>query len=156
MDGRREQLQEKIERLLKETAEAAAELQKIDGTQPEVPHYSQIEKAAHATGQQLSRRIQEVRLQEVALAAAPQVACPTCGDVYEAVHPRRTLHSIDGEVEAMEPQAHCTRCRRDFFPSAGSIGRRSRQHFWRQSAGLSHRPCRATSAGRRKPDRTRL
>lgn len=36
-------------------AEVSAELQKIDGSQPEVPHYSQIEQTVHATGQQLSR-----------------------------------------------------------------------------------------------------
>jgi len=40
MDGRREQLQKKLEDLLKETAKVSAELQKIDGSQPEVPHYS--------------------------------------------------------------------------------------------------------------------
>lgn len=122
MDDRREQLQKKLDHLLQETAEVSAELQKIDGSQPEVPHYSQIEKTAHATGQQLSRRIQQTRLQEVALAATPQAACPTCGDVCEVAHPRRTMTSIDGPVEAMEPQAHCPRCRRAFFPSKGQIG----------------------------------
>lgn len=122
MDGRREQLREKLEHLLKETAEVSAELQKIDGSQPEVPHYSQIEKRAHATGQQLSRMIQQARLEEVALAQRPQAACPTCGDVYEVAHPRRPLKSIDGQVEAMEPKSHCPRCRRDFFPSASSTG----------------------------------
>lgn len=122
MDGRVEQLRKKLEQSLKAAAEAAAELQKIDGSQPEVPHYSQIEKTAHGTGQQLSRMIQIARLQEVASAAAPQAACPTCGDVCEVAHPRRTLKSIDGSVEALEPQAHCPRCRRAFFPSTGAAG----------------------------------
>ena len=118
MDGRREQLQKKLEQLLKETAKVSAELQKIDGTQPEVPHYSQIEMTAHATGQQLSRMIQQARLQEVALAARPQAACPTCGDVCEVAHPRRSLTSIDGPVEALEPKAHCPRCR----PCLATVG----------------------------------
>jgi hypothetical protein len=122
MDGRREQLQKKLEDLLQAAAEVSAELQKMDGPQPEVPHDSQIEKTAHATGQQLSRRIQQARLQEVALAATPQAACPTCGDVCEAAHPRRSLKSIDGHVEALEPKAHCPRCRRDFFPSTCATG----------------------------------
>lgn len=122
MDGRRKQLQKKLDDLLKAAAEVSAELQKIDGTQPEVPHYSQIEKAAHATGRQLSRMVQQARLQEVALATTPQAGCPTCGDVCEVAHPRRTLKSIDGDVEAMDPKAHCPRCRRDFFPAASSLG----------------------------------
>lgn len=50
MDGRETQLRGKMQQLLKETAEVAAELQKIDGTQAEIPHYSQIENAASMTG----------------------------------------------------------------------------------------------------------
>ena len=122
MDGRIEQLREKLDHLLKAAAEVSAELQKLDGTQPEVPHYSQIENAAHETGQKLSRMIQQSRIQDVALAAAPQAACPTCGDVCEVAHPRRTIKSIDGPVETLEPKTHCPRCRRDFFPSAGPSG----------------------------------
>ncbi|MBX3439026.1 MAG: hypothetical protein KF861_16165 [Planctomycetaceae bacterium] len=124
MDGRVEQLQEKLRQLLKETAEVSAEIQRIDGSQAEVPHYSQIEDAAHATGQELSRMIQQSRVREVALAARPQAACPTCGDVCEVAHPRRSIQSIDGPVETLEPKAHCPRCRRDFFPSTGSTGAR--------------------------------
>jgi len=37
-----------LDQLLKETAKVSAELEKVDGTQPEVPHYSQIEMTAHA------------------------------------------------------------------------------------------------------------
>lgn len=122
MDGRIDKLRKKLDELLKETAEVSAELQKIDGTQPEVPHYSQIENTAHETGEQLSRLIQQSRIREVALASAPQAACPRCGDVCEVWHPRRKLKSIDGPVDVLEPQAHCPRCRRAFFPSAGPTG----------------------------------
>jgi DNA repair exonuclease SbcCD ATPase subunit len=122
MDGRVEQLRGKLDRLLKETAEVSAELQKIDGSQAEVPHYSEIENTAHETGQQLSRMIQQSRIREVALANSSQAACPSCGDVCEVAHPKRDLKSIDGVVDAMEPKAHCPRCRRDFFPSACAIG----------------------------------
>jgi hypothetical protein len=116
------QLQEKMRHLLKETAEVSAEIQRIDGSQAEVPHYSQIEEAAHETGKELSRMIQQSRICEVALTAPPQAACPTCGDVWEVAHPRRSIKSIDGPVETLEPKAHCPRCRRDFFPSAGPSG----------------------------------
>ena len=40
MDGREAHLREKMQQLLKETAAVAAELQKLDGTQAEIPHYS--------------------------------------------------------------------------------------------------------------------
>jgi hypothetical protein len=122
MDGRVEELREKLRGLLKETAEVSAELQGIDGTQAEVPHYSQIEDVAHNTGRELSRLIQQARICEVTLAAPPQAGCPTCGDVCEVAHPRRSIQSIDGPVETLEPKAHCSRCRRDFFPSAGPFG----------------------------------
>lgn len=129
MDGRETQLREKMQRLLKETAEIAAELQKVDGTQIGIPHYSQIESAAAMTGRELAQFIQQVRIEEIALTQGPQSACPTCGDVCNIAHPRRTLESIVGRVEIMEPKAHCPRCRRDFFPSTTPPRtRRTRTH----------------------------
>lgn len=125
MDGRETQLKGKMQQLLKETAEVAAELQKIDGTQAEIPHYSQIENAACMTGRQLAQLIQQSRIEEIALTQGPQSACPTCGDVCQVSHPRRTLESIAGRVEVMEPKAHCPRCRRDFFPSKSPTRARS-------------------------------
>ena len=49
MDGRIEELQEKLRHHLKEAAERSAEIPRLDGTQAEVPHDSQIENVAHAT-----------------------------------------------------------------------------------------------------------
>ena len=49
MEGRVEQLRERLRALLKETAEVSAENPNLDGTQAEVPHDSQIENVAHAT-----------------------------------------------------------------------------------------------------------
>lgn len=122
MEGRREQLQERMRRLLKEAAEVAAELQRISGSQAAVPHYSEIEDAAHETGRELSRMIQQTRVQEISLAMTPQAGCPTCGDVCEVEHPRRTINTVDGPVEMLEAKAHCPRCRRAFFPSASPVG----------------------------------
>ena len=125
MEGRVEELREKLRHHLKEAAEVSAEIQKLDGSQAEVPHYSQIENVAHETGKELSRMIQQSRVCEVALTAAPQAACPTCGDVCAVKHPQRTINSMDGPVETLEPKAHCPRCRRAFFPSEGSTGAQS-------------------------------
>ena len=96
MEGRVEQLRERLRALLKETAEVSAENPNLDGTQAEVPHDSQIENVAHATGKELSRMIPQSRVWEVALTSAPQAGCPICGDVCELCHPRRSINSIDG------------------------------------------------------------
>ena len=102
MDGRVEELQEKLRHHLKEAAERSAEIPRLDGTQAEVPHDSQIENVAHATGKELSRMIPQSRIREVALGSVPQTGCPTCGEV---CHPRRSINSIDGPVETLEPKA---------------------------------------------------
>ena len=108
MDGRIEELQEKLRHHLKEAAERSAENPRLDGSQAEVPHDSQIENVAHATGKELSRMIPQSRVREVALARASQAGCPTCG---ELCHPRRSFNSIDGPVETLEPKAYCPRFR---------------------------------------------
>ncbi|MCA8996706.1 MAG: hypothetical protein KDA80_06970 [Planctomycetaceae bacterium] len=107
MDGRVEELQEKLRSHLNE----AAENQKLEGLKAEGPHYSQIEDSAHATEKELSRMIQQSGAREVALDSAPQAGCPTCGDVREVCHPRWSINSIDGPVETLKPKAHCPCCR---------------------------------------------
>lgn len=122
MDGRVAKLKEKLDESLKVAAEAAAELQRLDGNQQTVPHYSQIENAAHQVGIDLSCRIQSRCSSEVASAAGTQANCPECGEVSDLKNIQRVVESIDGPVEVMEPVARCTRCRRDFFPSAYETG----------------------------------
>ncbi len=117
MDGRVAELKEKLDQSLKVAAEAAAELQRLDGNQENVPHYSQIEHAAHQVGIDLSCRIQARRVNEVASSAGSQANCPECGGVCDLKNTRRPIESIDGPVKVMEPVARCPRCRRDFFPS---------------------------------------
>ena len=54
MDGRREQLQQKLDQLLKEAAEVSVALDGTEGAYRGVPHYSVIEQRAHQLGRQLS------------------------------------------------------------------------------------------------------
>lgn len=117
MDGRAAELKEKLDRLLKQTAAAAAELQMLEQGRG-VPHYSQIEGAAHRVGRELSCRIQARRMGEVTSQAAQQADCPCCGQTCEVRTERRTLSSIDGPTAVLEPRGFCRRCRRSFFPSA--------------------------------------
>jgi hypothetical protein len=118
MDGKTEVLKEKLERLLREAAETAVALEAAERRVGKPVHFSHIEAAAHAVGTRLSCRIQERTAREVA-AESPKVApCPTCGIACHLNVKRRTVASTDGPLDLWELQGHCTRCRRDFFPSA--------------------------------------
>jgi hypothetical protein len=55
------------------------------------------------------------------VAAVGAHACPDCGKValVESEREPLILRGKRGEIEYQEPRCHCTRCRRDFFPSGG-------------------------------------
>ena len=118
MDDRTQKLKEKLECLMREAAATAAELQMAERGAGKAVHFSQIEAAAHRVGVQLSCRIQERTAREVAADSPREAPCPTCGAACRLEIKRRTINSTDGPVEVWEPCGHCTRCRRDFFPSA--------------------------------------
>ena len=118
MDDKSEKLKEKLDRLLRETAETAAELQASERGAGKVIHFSRIEAAAHAVGSQLSCRIQERTARELAANMPQQAPCPTCGLACRLNVERRTVSSTDGPLDLWEPHGHCVRCRRDFFPPA--------------------------------------
>lgn len=118
MDGRVEALREKLDRLLREAAETAADLRTAERGGRGPAHFSQIEAAAHAVGSQLSCRIQEREVREVAVEVPKTAACPGCGQECRVRFERRTIAAADGPVDVLEPKGHCRLCRRDFFPSA--------------------------------------
>lgn len=119
MDAKLLSQRKKLEELLAQAAAVAAEIQAEEqGTG--IPHYSQIEMAAHSLGQQLSRQIQETRSREIAAESAECERCPSCGDVVPLEHQTREVLSTDGRVQVVEPVGHCDRCRRSFFPSSSS------------------------------------
>lgn len=117
MDAKQAHLEKKLVNLLKQTSQAAAQLQAAQqgsGT----PHYGQIEIPAHEVGQRLSRLIQSARTGDVAAEQQDHIECPDCGRTCDVEAKRREVHSMDGPVELVETVAHCRRCRRSFFPSA--------------------------------------
>lgn len=122
MDAKLVELKERFERILKEAANVATELDVAAGTLVGVPHYSVIELRAHEIGRQVSRLVQERQMGEVVAAGATKVRCPTCQTVCQPRAQKREVTSIDGPVELLELKCHCDECRRDFFPSAGSPG----------------------------------
>jgi hypothetical protein len=84
-----------------------------------------LEAAGHALG----RAVAQATTERLTLARAERLcepqACPTCGRQSPLLHRERPLETVDGPIELREPVCHCSACRRDFFPSASSIGTQS-------------------------------
>jgi len=87
--------------------------------------FHDLEAAGHALG----RAIAQATTERLAFARAERLTgpqpCPTCGKLCPLVHRDRPLETIDGPLELHEPVCHCSACRRDFFPTASSIGTQS-------------------------------
>ena len=47
-----------------------------------------------------------------------QADCPTCGKTCRVQQKTRDVVVRGGQASLEEPVAHCSRCRRDFFPAA--------------------------------------
>lgn len=118
MDAQRTPLQEEKDRLLQRLAEIEIEEQRQRGVFNSVPHFSVLESAARGLGQELSRLTQQRAAREVAAASQSESACPQCGRDAPVEMSKRTVCSLDGPVEVLEPVAKCPACRRSFFPSA--------------------------------------
>jgi hypothetical protein len=115
MEGDVERLGERFEQLLRQTAEAGAQLQAVERPVGESVRYLDIELAAHAIGRRVSQQVQERSAREVAAEHPETAACPTCGSQCSLKLVRRQVHSIDGPVELGEYQGNCRRCRRSFL-----------------------------------------
>ena len=116
MDAKQAALEEKLLEILRNAAEIGAQIQGLEQG-PGTPHYDQIESHAHGIGQRLSQMVQQARTADVTGEHRPEMACPDCEKICQVKTRTRELISEDGPVELTENVAHCTRCRRDFFPS---------------------------------------
>jgi hypothetical protein len=124
MDGTATTLQEKLDDLLHQAAEASLALDRANGTIVGIPHYSVIETRAHELGQQLSRLIQARQMSQLAGHAADFAPCPECGTRCQLERKGRRIASIDGSFTVEEPSGYCPRCRRGFFPLPSHVGPR--------------------------------
>jgi hypothetical protein len=122
MDDREAAVAKKLDDLLSEAAATAVELSRLDGTVRGVPHYTVIELHAHELGQQLSRRIQQRQMTEVAADQLRQHPCPACGARCDVTASTREVGSIDGPLALQEVEGYCGKCRRSFFPESRSSG----------------------------------
>jgi hypothetical protein len=84
--------------------------------------FTELESAGHRLG----RSVAQLTTERLALRRAEQMtepqSCPTCGKACPVLHEERELTTVDGPLELCEPVAHCSACRRDFFPSASGVG----------------------------------
>ena len=122
MEGISEHVQRKLEQVFEEATDLAVEAV-LAGWDRKTPlHFSQIEAGARRLASLWSCRIQEWAAREMTAEAPDTAACPTCGEVCSLEVEARTIQSTDGPVPILEWKGTCTRCRRDFFPSARSAG----------------------------------
>lgn len=93
------------------------------GVGPDVD-FSRIEDLAGEGARALVQGIVREAVWKQALALGDAQPCPTCGRESRVEWSQRTVQSRYGDVEIPEPHCHCTRCRRDFFPSKDAIAAR--------------------------------
>jgi hypothetical protein len=79
-----------------------------------------------AAGHRLGRVVAQATTERLTLARSERLTgpqpCPTCGELSSVARRERDLETGDGPVRLCEPVCHCSTCRRDFFPSASSVG----------------------------------
>ncbi len=86
--------------------------------------FAQIERFGHQAGRMVARAVDVELAQRHASHFADAQPCPTCQrdcPLKESPHPL-SMQTGDGAVTLHEPTCNCLTCRRDFFPSADSVG----------------------------------
>jgi len=95
-----------------------------DDGPPRETTFAEIEQFGHQAGQMVARAIDAQLSEQHASHFTKEQPCPTCD---EKCPPKESPHDLplqtqDGEVTLHEPACNCPTCRRDFFPSADSLG----------------------------------
>ena len=73
--------------------------------------------AMHAACAVAKGTIEELLERKAAVIGTEQ-ACPDCGRLCRVEREPRSIDFWGAEVQYLEPNCHCSVCRRDFFPSA--------------------------------------
>ena len=82
---------------------------------------SDMEEIAARASKAIVRGAIGAMAEEQAQTLDSQQPCPTCGKLCDIQRKRRTVAVRGGSAEFDEPVAHCSTCRRDFFPSASCV-----------------------------------
>ncbi len=86
--------------------------------------FAQIERFGHQAGRMVARAVDVELAQRHASHFHDAQPCPACDEkrpLKESPHPL-LMQTEDGAVTLHEPTCNCPICRRDFFPSADSVG----------------------------------
>jgi hypothetical protein len=80
-----------------------------------------MEEVAAVAAQAIVAGAVETMAEEQAQTLGPQQRCPTCGRLCDVRRESRAVAVRGGRAELDEPVAHCSTCRRDFFPSTSRV-----------------------------------
>lgn len=110
---------------LKELAQGWGKIFAAEGFGPEGPDFSvdfaQIEEFAGLGAKALVQGIVREVVWKQAMALGDSQPCPECGGDCRVDWRERPMQTRYGQVPLPEPACHCSRCRRDFFPSASRV-----------------------------------
>jgi hypothetical protein len=113
---RLERKQQEIAQLAEGWGKLVAEHAFPDGVGLDIDLF-QMEELAIAAARGLVRGTIETATQRQAECLQAMQACPGCGQECPLERRARSVQVRGGEAELDEPVAHCSACRRDFFPS---------------------------------------
>ena len=117
MDAVKLEREEEVRGLLRRLSELLIEEQREQGVYQQTPHLCDLECASVALGQRLSRVSLARAIREVAAESDTHAACPTCDASCLLTTSSRTVKSVSGSIDVIEPTGYCPACRRHFFPS---------------------------------------
>lgn len=106
-----------IEEIARGWGKLLAEQAFPDGVGLDVDLWS-MEEVAVAASKALVGGAIETMTAAQAESLAGEANCPECGRACGVDHRPRSIQVRGGSAELHEPAAHCSTCRRDFFPSA--------------------------------------
>jgi len=86
-----------------------------------------MEEIAIAAAKALVRGTVETMTTDQAQSLEATQPCPHCGRQCVLDHRPRSVQVRGGTADLQEPVAHCSTCRRDFFPSASRLENRRAQ-----------------------------
>jgi hypothetical protein len=90
----------------------------VRGQEQQAVTFTEMEAAGHAFGRAVAQEsVERMAFSKSRRLTGPQ-ACPGCGCHCSVTYRKRDLTTVDGDIDLDEPVCHCSKCRRDFFPSA--------------------------------------
>ncbi len=107
-----------VRRKLQELAELISQERFGEEGIPKEITFSEIEEIGHQVGQLAAGMVDQTLKLRHTKHLADVEPCPGCGKDCQVQQRQRSLQTRDGTVDFDEPVCYCSRCERDFFPSA--------------------------------------